>query len=98
EDGAYLEGCLVRARDEHDVAPDGVSDGAGQKGIVGAAEQEGVNPGVADRFEQALGEDADLVGVSVASFDDLHEPRAGRTGESDAGPLIARGPLVRARA
>ena len=54
-----------------------VADHAGEVRVVRAAEQQGVDVGLAHRGEQALGEDRDLVAGRLAALDELDEAGAG---------------------
>ena len=61
---------------------------------MGAAEHEGVDVGRPDGGQEPFGEHEDLVGVDVAGFDELDEPRAGGAGQHDVGEVGRGGPLV----
>ena len=69
------EGGLVGRADEGDVRPHHVADRAGEERIVRASEQEGVDVGITDRREQALGEHHHLVADGLATLDELDEAR-----------------------
>ena len=71
--GSQLECRLVRGADQDDLTTDHIADGASQERVVGAAEQEGVHLGFPDGRQQPFGQDVHLVGVGLASFDELHE-------------------------
>ena len=97
--GAHLEGGLVGRRHEHDVAAHHVADRAGQVRVVGAAEQQRVDPGVAHRRQQPLGQHVHLVAAGLAPLDELDEAGAGRAGQLDrSAPAAGDRPLVGARA
>jgi hypothetical protein len=97
EDASHLERGLVRRADEDDVAAHHVADGAGQKRVVRAPQQERVDLRVAERREEPLGEYVHLIGTSLAPLDELNKPRARGTRQLYAGALCRHRTLVGTR-
>src|ERR1039458_6807395 len=61
QDGSHLEGGLVRRRHEDHVPTHHIGDGAGQERVVRTPEQQGVDPGVTHRRQEALGQHGHLI-------------------------------------
>ena len=67
---------------QHHITAHHVADGAGQERIVGAAQEQRVHFGVAHGRQEALGQHVDLIRVSLAALDELHEPGTGGAGRA----------------
>ena len=85
EPAVDVPGRLVRGGDEGDALPHRVGDRPGQEGVVGAPEDEGVDPFLADGAQVALGDLLDLRAGRDPLLDQFDEGRAGRRRQLQVG-------------
>ena len=78
-------GTLLGAADEGHVVTDDVGDHAREQGVVGAAEDQRVDPGSDQRVEVVVGDREQLLAAGDPVLDEVDEPGAGAGRQGDLG-------------
>ena len=80
---AHRERSLIRTRHQYDIPAHHVTDRTGEQGVMRTAEDQRVHRGGANRRQQTLSENVNLVTLDVAGLHELDEARARGALEGD---------------